>query len=117
MRTIVFYTIVIPYSFLCIGLALLAGLIPGGRGAMHWIDRKLWPWGWMRMCGIPVECTGAVHSLAADQAYVFVSNHQWHFDIPATKVALSNRMLFFVTKRSLITSRLSAFTCGEPDIR
>ena len=109
IRTVIFYTVVIPYSFICIGLALAVGMVPGGRPVMHWIDRSLWPNGWMRLCGIPVHCTGSTERLVPNKAYVFVSNHQSHFDIPATKVALSDRMLFFVTKRSLIYIPLVGF--------
>jgi len=102
VRTILFYLVVMPYSYLCIAVCLLIGLLPYSRPILHWIDRRVWAPGWMRLSGVTVKVTGSVDALDPKQAYVVVANHQGHFDIPATKVALGEHTLLFVTKRSLL---------------
>jgi 1-acyl-sn-glycerol-3-phosphate acyltransferase len=102
VRTLIFYLVVMPYSFFLISVCLIIGLFPGGTTAMHWIDRVMWARGWIRLTGVTVKTTGAIELLDPSVPYVFTSNHQSNFDIPATKVALRNRILLFVTKRSLL---------------
>ena len=90
-----------PYSYLCIIVCLIIGILPGTRPILHWIDRRIWAPGWLKLSAVSVRVTGNVEALDPEQAYVVVANHQGHFDIPAVKYALLHHTLLFVTKRSM----------------
>ena len=81
---------------------LLIGLVPGSTGWLHWFERRIWAPNWLRLCGVRLKVTGEVDKLDPDRGYVFVSNHQGYFDIPAIKTALGEHSILFVTKRSLL---------------
>ncbi len=69
---------------------------------MRWLDRVVWCGGWCVLSRTRVTLLGDYAQLDSEQAYIFVSNHQSHFDIPATKWAMSDRMIYFVTKRDML---------------
>ncbi|MGC6419073.1 MAG: lysophospholipid acyltransferase family protein [Bradymonadia bacterium] len=102
MHTLRFYLLVMPFSYFCVTAGLLFALLPGGRPIMRWFDRVLWSTGWCWLSRTSVELTGHKDALDQNQAYVFVSNHQSHFDIPTTKYVLRERMIHFVTKKSML---------------
>ena len=98
MHTLRFYLLVMPFSYFCVTAGLLFALLPGGRPIMRWFDRVFRLTGWCWLSRTSVELTGHKDALDQNQAYVFVSNHQSHFDIPTTKYVLRERMIHFCNK-------------------
>jgi len=77
---------------------VLALLTPSGEGGM-WVARRIWSTAVLFVAGVRLTVR---HNPAVDpkRPYVFVSNHQGLFDVPATVLAV-DQPVRFVAKRSL----------------
>jgi len=70
---------------------------------------RMWCKAVLFLSGIEVKVSGG-EKLDANQAYVFMANHQSNIDIPALMVALDNFQLCLVAKRNLL--RIPGFGWG-----
>jgi 1-acyl-sn-glycerol-3-phosphate acyltransferase len=107
-RTTFFYLTGFPFTVLCLVVTAVAGLFPGTRGFMLWVGHKLWAPVYLVTGGVDLHSSGHTAELNPDQPYVFVSNHQSYFDIPATLRTLK-RTVQFVAKREFLFFPLFGF--------
>ena len=101
MRTVLYYLVVLPWTALCLVVSLILGLFPGTKPILQSIGQDFWAPVWLKLSGVKVRVSGALESLDPQKPYVFVSNHQSYFDIPATLTTIPHR-LRFIAKRELL---------------
>ncbi len=99
LRSFIFVTFAILWTFVSFFLVTIALLFaPRGR-ASHWVVRHVWVAGLLGFCRVKVIVTG-LENFERNQPYVFVSNHQSHFDI-LTIFRSTPTNLRFIAKTSL----------------
>jgi 1-acyl-sn-glycerol-3-phosphate acyltransferase len=99
LRSFIFGAFAILWTFVCFFLVTIALLFaPRGR-ASHWVVRRVWVAGLLGFCRVKVIVTG-LENFERDHPYVFVSNHQSHFDI-LTIFRSTPTNLRFIAKKSL----------------
>ncbi|MFC1654314.1 lysophospholipid acyltransferase family protein [Myxococcota bacterium] len=80
LRSVIFGAFAILWTFVCFFLVTFALLFaPRGR-ASHWVVRQIWVAGLLGVFRVKIIVTG-LENFERDHPYVFVSNHQSHFDI------------------------------------
>lgn len=99
LRSFLFGAFAIMWTFVCFFLATIALLFaPRGR-ASHWVVRRIWVAGLLGVFRVKVIVTG-LENFKRDRPFVFVSNHQSHFDI-LTIFHSTPTNLRFIAKNSL----------------
>lgn len=99
VRSVIFGAFAILWTFVCFFLVTFALLFaPRGR-ASHWVVRHIWVAGLLGFFRVKVIVTG-LENFERDRPYVFVSNHQSHFDI-LTIFHSTPTNLRFIGKKSL----------------
>lgn len=97
LRTIFFYTVLVPSTLFFSLLAIFFGLFKAKR-TIGWVGRT-WSRSLVWAAGLRLHVD--LGALPPDQQILVVSNHQSQWDIPLLYVALSERTLNFVAKESL----------------
>ncbi len=87
------------WTFICFFPASLALLACDGGRTSHWVVRRIWVAGMLKVCGVRVTASG-LENFDPRRPYVYVANHQSLFDIPAVFHATTSN-LRFITKKSL----------------
>jgi 1-acyl-sn-glycerol-3-phosphate acyltransferase len=99
LRSVFFGAFAILWTFVCFFLVTFALLLaPRGR-ASHWVVRHIWVAGLLGVFRVKVVVSG-LENFERDHPYVFVSNHQSHFDI-ATIFHSTPTNLRIIGKKSL----------------
>jgi 1-acyl-sn-glycerol-3-phosphate acyltransferase len=99
LRSFVFGAFAILWTFVCFFLVTIALLFaPRGRFS-HWVVRHIWVAALLGFFRVKVIITG-LENFERDRPYVFVSNHQSHFDI-LTIFHSTTTNLRFIAKKSL----------------
>lgn len=99
LRSFFFGAFAIVWTFVCFWLVTIALLFaPRGR-VSHWVVRHIWVATMLEVFRVKVIVTG-LENFERDRPYVFVSNHQSHFDI-VTIFHSTPTNLRFIAKKSL----------------
>lgn len=93
------YAMLVLYTILWGVVALVIGVVDRSGEGILWVARNWIRW-ILATCHIEIECEG-VENVDPNQPYVFMSNHQSVFDVPAivTTIPVSWR---FVAKKELL---------------
>ena len=102
LRSFFFGAFAIVWTFVCFWLVTFALLFaPKGR-ASHWVVRHIWVATMLAVFRVKVITTG-LDNFERDRPYVFVSNHQSHFDIltifhstPTNLRIIGKKSLFYI---------------------
>ncbi len=96
LRTIWIFAFTVFHTLLCSILSIIFGLFNPYSGLVNNVIR-FWAKGILKVAGVRVVVHGK-EKIKPGQPYIFISNHQSAFDIPAGVVAIPGTMRFIAKK-------------------